>query len=136
MKKYRSAILCMTAVMIIVAIYSAIAQQSPGAPPYMRPMGAMAKIAELNSSVAALQQSVAELTQYCTDLADYCLDDAYQRTTDMQDTITLYQRLLDEGRMTVVTKSDGSTLLIADWLPTISAAMSDVDVDITALEAH
>ena len=133
MRKY----ICMMSVMVIVVIYSAIAQQSPGAPPYMRPGGGVVgKMAELEQSVTALQEAVAALTQHCADLNDYCLDDGYQRKRDMEDTITLYQRLLDEGRMTVVTKPDGTPLLITDWIPTISAASVDLDEDITTLEAH
>ena len=133
--KYRRVIICMVAIMIVVVIYSSTAQ-SPGAPPYGKPAGPFEKIAELEASVISLQQQVATLTLYCSNLTDYCLDDAYQRKRDGGDIITLYQRLLDEGRMTVVTNPDGTTILIADWLPTISAAISDIDDDIAAMELH
>lgn len=114
---YKRIICTMISILALVAIYSVIAQ-SPGSPPYKQPGGVPAEI-------AALQQ-------YCDDLKDYCLDSAYQRKQEMEDKITYYNAVA----YTHIELQDGTYVPIADWLPTVVAALADVEADIKVLESH
>ncbi len=111
-------IICtMIGVLILVSVYAVIAQ-SPGAAPYKQPGG--------------IPVEIEALKQYCADLKDYCLDSAYERKEEMESRITYYNAV----PYTHVQLQDGNYVPIADWLPTVVAALADVEADIATLESH
>ena len=117
MNKYRAVIICMLMTMaLMMAIYS-IAQVSPGAPAVNEPVGVPARIVVME--------------QHISDLRTYCLDSAYQRRENYQDSIIHYSSV----SYTHINLASGNTAIV-DWLPTVQAALDDVNSYIAILEAH